>query len=91
MGDDGNIYKDAQQDCQVLRMDDKSVAFKRKFSTCDPQDFDFHVTIEKFENKVVYGVNVFSAYVRLNSLQHHASTERNFSPIIDIVRSTTSI
>ncbi|XP_037025941.1 tyramine beta-hydroxylase [Bradysia coprophila] len=42
VGDDGNIYKDVQQDCHVLRMDDKSVAFKRKFSTCDPQDFDFH-------------------------------------------------
>ncbi|KAJ6638977.1 Tyramine beta-hydroxylase [Pseudolycoriella hygida] len=42
IGYDGNVYKDVQQDCQILRMDDKSVAFKRKFSTCDPQDFDFH-------------------------------------------------
>lgn len=42
IGADNQIYKDHQQDCVVLRMDDHSVAFKRKFDTCDPQDFSMH-------------------------------------------------
>lgn len=42
IGNDGKIYKDYQQDCELLRIDDQSVAFKRKFDTCDPQDFHMH-------------------------------------------------
>lgn len=32
------MYKDYQQDCEVIRIDKTAVAFKRKFDTCDPQD-----------------------------------------------------
>lgn len=42
IGRDGKIYKDHQQDCELLRIDDESIAFKRKFDTCDPQDFHMH-------------------------------------------------
>lgn len=42
IGADRKIYRDLQQDCELLRIDDRSVAFKRKFDTCDPQDFNMH-------------------------------------------------
>lgn len=45
IGNDRKIYKDLQQDCELLRIDERSVAFKRKFDTCDPQDFPMHVSI----------------------------------------------
>lgn len=45
IGADRKIYRDLQQDCELLRIDDRSVAFKRKFDTCDPQDFNMHVSI----------------------------------------------
>lgn len=44
IGADHKIYRDLQQDCELLRIDDRSVAFKRKFDTCDPQDFRMHVS-----------------------------------------------
>lgn len=41
--EDGSIiYFDEQQDCILLRMDDNSIAFKRKFDTCDPRDLAMH-------------------------------------------------
>jgi dopamine beta-monooxygenase len=42
--DDGQqIHRDKQQDCILIRMDDNSIAFKRKFHTCDSKDLQFHV------------------------------------------------
>uniref|UniRef100_A0A336KLX3 CSON010608 protein n=1 Tax=Culicoides sonorensis TaxID=179676 RepID=A0A336KLX3_CULSO len=41
--DDGDsIYFDDKQDCILLRMDDNSIAFKKKFDTCDPHDLIMH-------------------------------------------------
>lgn len=41
--EDGSvIYFDEQQDCTLLRLDDNSIAFKRKFDTCDPRDLAMH-------------------------------------------------
>lgn len=40
--DGETIYFDKQQDCILLRMDDNSIAFKRKFDTCDPDDLPMH-------------------------------------------------
>lgn len=41
--DDGQtIFFDEQQDCKLMRMDDNSIAFKRKFDTCDPRDLVMH-------------------------------------------------
>ncbi|XP_059613065.1 tyramine beta-hydroxylase [Phlebotomus argentipes] len=40
--DSRTIFKDASQDCELLRIDDNSVAFKRRFNTCDPQDLKMH-------------------------------------------------
>uniref|UniRef100_A0A1B0D5V1 Uncharacterized protein n=1 Tax=Phlebotomus papatasi TaxID=29031 RepID=A0A1B0D5V1_PHLPP len=40
--DGGTIFKDVTQDCELLRIDDNSVAFKRRFNTCDPQDLKMH-------------------------------------------------
>lgn len=40
--DGQTIYFDEQQDCQLMRMDDNSIAFKRKFDTCDPHDLVMH-------------------------------------------------
>lgn len=42
IGRNGKIYRDHQQDCELLRIDDESIAFKRKFDTCDAQDFHMH-------------------------------------------------
>lgn len=42
--DGGTIFKDVTQDCELLRIDDNSVAFKRRFNTCDPQDLKMHVS-----------------------------------------------
>lgn len=36
-----------QQDCELLRIEENSVAFKRKIDTCDPQDFKMHVNMNK--------------------------------------------
>jgi len=33
---------DKQQDCDVFHFDEQSIAFKRKFDTCDPKDFPIH-------------------------------------------------
>ncbi|XP_055615641.1 tyramine beta-hydroxylase [Toxorhynchites rutilus septentrionalis] len=40
--DFNRIYVDSIQNCDVMRMDDKSVAFRRKFETGDPQDVAIH-------------------------------------------------
>lgn len=41
--DDGEtVYFDEKQDCKLMRMDDNSIAFKRKFDTCDPRDLIMH-------------------------------------------------
>lgn len=40
----GEMYKDYQQDCEVIRIDKTAVAFKRKFDTCDPQDLIINVS-----------------------------------------------
>ncbi|XP_035789242.1 tyramine beta-hydroxylase-like [Anopheles albimanus] len=40
--DFGRLYVDTLQHCEVMRIDDSSVAFRRKFDTCDPQDVPFH-------------------------------------------------
>lgn len=45
MDGEQRLHEDYQQDCELLRMDDKSVAFKRKFDTCDPQDLRMHVRL----------------------------------------------
>ncbi|XP_040169352.1 tyramine beta-hydroxylase [Anopheles arabiensis] len=37
-----HIFRDTLQNCEVMYMDDNSVAFRRKFDTCDPQDIVFH-------------------------------------------------
>ena len=37
-GDASKISVDESQDCVLMRMDENSIAFKRKFDTCDPQD-----------------------------------------------------
>lgn len=42
IGRDQRIYRDHQQNWELLRMDERSVAFKRKFDTCDAQDFPMH-------------------------------------------------
>lgn len=43
VSDDGQtISFEEQQDCHLLRMDDNSIAFKRKFDTCDPYDMQMH-------------------------------------------------
>ncbi|CAD7091391.1 unnamed protein product [Hermetia illucens] len=36
------VRKDYQQDCILIRVDDNSVAFKRKFDTCDALDLRMH-------------------------------------------------
>lgn len=36
------VHKDYQQDCELFKMDDATLAFKRKFDTCDPLDFRMH-------------------------------------------------
>lgn len=38
------VRKDYQQDCILIRVDDNSVAFKRKFDTCDALDLRMHVS-----------------------------------------------
>lgn len=44
--DDGKyVHKDYQQDCNIFKMDETSIAFKRKFDTCDPLDLRMHVSI----------------------------------------------
>ncbi|XP_058445069.1 tyramine beta-hydroxylase isoform X1 [Malaya genurostris] len=40
--DFSRIYADTTQDCSVMRIDEKSIAFRRKFDTCDPQDVAIH-------------------------------------------------
>ncbi|XP_052870102.1 tyramine beta-hydroxylase [Anopheles cruzii] len=40
--DFGRLYVDTLQHCEVMRVDESSVAFRRKFDTCDPQDVPFH-------------------------------------------------
>ncbi|XP_055389701.1 tyramine beta-hydroxylase [Condylostylus longicornis] len=36
------VHKDYQQDCELFKMDDNSLAFKKKFDTCDPLDLRMH-------------------------------------------------
>ncbi|EDW75148.2 uncharacterized protein Dwil_GK19855, partial [Drosophila willistoni] len=36
------VRKDYQQDCEVFKMDEFTLAFKRKFDTCDPLDLRLH-------------------------------------------------
>ncbi|KFB41858.1 AGAP010485-PA-like protein [Anopheles sinensis] len=36
------LFVDTLQHCEVMRVDENSVAFRRKFDTCDPQDIPFH-------------------------------------------------
>ncbi|XP_037815839.1 tyramine beta-hydroxylase isoform X1 [Lucilia sericata] len=36
------VHKDYQQDCVLFKMDEYTLAFKRKFDTCDPSDFRMH-------------------------------------------------
>lgn len=38
------VHKDYQQDCVLFKMDEYSLAFKRKFDTCDPSDLRMHVS-----------------------------------------------
>lgn len=38
------VRKDYQQDCEVFKMDEFTLAFKRKFDTCDPLDLRLHVS-----------------------------------------------
>ncbi|XP_055585811.1 tyramine beta-hydroxylase [Uranotaenia lowii] len=40
--DFNRIYLDTTQNCDVMRIDETSVAFRRKFDTCDPQDVEIH-------------------------------------------------
>uniref|UniRef100_A0A182RVP1 DOMON domain-containing protein n=1 Tax=Anopheles funestus TaxID=62324 RepID=A0A182RVP1_ANOFN len=40
--DNKHLFMDTLQNCDVIYMDDNSVAFRRKFDTCDPQDVVFH-------------------------------------------------
>lgn len=37
------VHKDYKQDCEVFKMDETALAFKRKFDTCDPLDLRMHV------------------------------------------------
>lgn len=39
------VHKDYKQDCEVFKMDETALAFKRKFDTCDPLDLRMHVSI----------------------------------------------
>lgn len=39
------VHKDYQQDCVLFKMDEYTLAFKRKFDTCDPSDFRMHVSL----------------------------------------------
>ncbi|XP_054744075.1 tyramine beta-hydroxylase [Anastrepha obliqua] len=36
------VQKDYQQDCELFKMDEYTLAFKRKFDTCDPLDLRMH-------------------------------------------------
>ncbi|KAH8298583.1 hypothetical protein KR018_001740 [Drosophila ironensis] len=36
------VRRDYQQDCEVFKMDEFTLAFKRKFDTCDPLDLRLH-------------------------------------------------
>ncbi|KAH8367012.1 hypothetical protein KR200_001524, partial [Drosophila serrata] len=38
------VRRDYQQDCEVFKMDEFTLAFKRKFDTCDPLDLRLHVS-----------------------------------------------
>uniref|UniRef100_A0A8D8CEN9 Tyramine beta-hydroxylase n=2 Tax=Culex pipiens TaxID=7175 RepID=A0A8D8CEN9_CULPI len=40
--DFNRMYVDSEQNCDVMRIDESSVAFRRKFDTCDPQDVAIH-------------------------------------------------
>ncbi|XP_062538904.1 tyramine beta-hydroxylase [Armigeres subalbatus] len=40
--DFNRIYVDSEQNCEVMRIDENSVAFRRKFDSCDPQDVSIH-------------------------------------------------
>uniref|UniRef100_A0AAG5DPF1 DOMON domain-containing protein n=1 Tax=Anopheles atroparvus TaxID=41427 RepID=A0AAG5DPF1_ANOAO len=40
--DFGRLFVDTLQNCDVMRMNENSIAFRRKFDTCDPQDVPFH-------------------------------------------------
>lgn len=39
------VQKDYQQDCELFKMDEYTLAFKRKFDTCDPLDLRMHVSL----------------------------------------------
>lgn len=45
--DGGWVRRDYQQDCEVFKMDEFTLAFKRKFDTCDPLDLRLHVSGKK--------------------------------------------
>lgn len=47
------VRKDYQQDCEVFKMDEFTLAFKRKFDTCDPLDLRLHVSGEEEERERV--------------------------------------
>ncbi|XP_050074506.1 tyramine beta-hydroxylase [Anopheles maculipalpis] len=41
-GDYKHLFIDTIQNCDTIYMDENSIAFRRKFDTCDPQDIVFH-------------------------------------------------
>lgn len=75
--DDGKyINKDSQQDCKIIRVNENSVAFRRKIDTCDPLDLAMHVSSNKL--KIVQIIKKKSPILGRNHVPTLGSWNRRF-------------
>lgn len=70
----GDRGVDKQQDCNLLRMYDQSVAFKRKFDTCD-SDEDIPMHVRKLSFHILKVKNIF--FLRILGRNHVYTLDPN--------------